>query len=62
MGFVDGALVGGDDLLCVVGGEVGGCFFYLTFVGIEDVASGEGRAVGVVTVGWVDGGDCWGWR
>lgn len=60
--FVDGALVEGDDLLGVVGGEVGCCFLDLSFVSIEDVARREGRAVGVVGVGWIHGGDCRGRR
>ena len=40
VGFVDGALVEGDDLLGVVGGEVGCCFLDLAFVAVEDVACG----------------------
>ena len=56
--YVDGTICCVYDRLGIVGGEVGCCLFDGTLVGIKDVTIGDGVAVGVVSIGWVDGGDC----
>lgn len=53
--YIDGTLCRRYNLLSIVGSEKGCCLFHGTLVGVEDVPFGNGEAVGVVCVGWIDG-------
>ena len=56
--YVDGTICCVYDRLGIICGEVGCCIFDGTLVGIKDMTIGDGVAVGVVCIGWVDSRDC----